>query len=254
MFMGVLQNDSINNLHALYKVLTGYKEKIAGNENHNFNSIQCESSVWPNLIYSNKEDFLSEHEIVAQIAESIDNKTLPALIFVNNKIHDYESFKKSGFYVIDQWTLMEFKMNESYVLSELSGFSIGKISSDTEVFEWVSVVSQNLFSNKKIDKDIFIYLMSNNCELFFIRNENKIVGTTLVYYDLNKVAGIYMVSVSPEFRRFGLAKLLMKYTLNCIKQNKAEKVILQSTKAGLPLYKKLEFSETGTTDLLYKLK
>jgi predicted GNAT family N-acyltransferase len=88
----------------------------------------------------------------------------------------------------------------------------------------------------------------------YLRNQNTIVATTMVFYDAFETAGIYMVCVNKNMRKKGLGEMVMQKTLQSIRYQKYSNIVLQATKMALPLYKKFNFNHTGVCNLLYKVK
>lgn len=249
--MSILQNNSINNLHSLYKCI-GTNKAIANiGINDNFSFIQSYNSVWPNTIYNFKNNCIEDEKIVKEISDNIIAKKLPELALVYHDTTNTKLLKTNGFYTIEQWILMELNL-ERNIEFEVSNCQI--VSTETELQSWLNVAQNVLFSNKRLDIKIFQHLMQSKAQLFCIKQKNEVVGTTLAYVDEHNVAGIYMVCINEQYRGKSLAKQLMKFTLNYLQKNNINKIVLQSTKAGLGLYTNLLFKETGITNLIYKIK
>lgn len=249
--MSILQNSSIQNLHSLYRYIGSNKEVANFNRNLNFSFIQSHDSAWPNAIYDLKNNCVEEEKEIQKISHKIESKKLPALALVYNDSTNTKLLKANGFYTIEQWILMEFSLEN---IVEINNTNCNIVSTEIELQNWINIVQSILFSNKKLDLKIFQYLMQTDTHLFYISQNNKIVGTTLAYIDENNVAGIYMVCINEQYRGKSLAKQLMNFTLNFLQKNKIKKVVLQSTKAGRGLYENLLFKETGITNLIYKIK
>jgi len=60
-----------------------------------------------------------------------------------------------------------------------------------------------------------------------------------------KMAELLNVYTRSAYRRKGLAEKLIRMLLAELKENNVEKVILEYTEAGFPLYQKLGFTEVG---------
>lgn len=249
--MNISNNNSIQNLHLLYKKLSNCKQ-IELIEQRNYSVLIANQSIWPNLIYSDKIDYLNDDFILNRIISNIEKDDLPSLLFNYEECFNNEKLKSKNIYLIDKWSLMDLDLNIDLV--NVDKYHFEKISTHKDIEDWVKVLSNNLFANKKLNSTIFRYLVNNGCELLQLKMENQIIATSLVYYDNNNVAGIYMVSVNKVFRGKGYGKLMMHYTFNCINEKKIKTITLQSTKSGFAMYSSLNFNQTGHINLFYKTK
>ena len=249
--MSILQNNSIQNLHSLYQCIGNIENIVNINITDKYSFIQSYHSVWPNAIFNLKNNCIEDEIEIQKISNKIVSKQLPELVLVYNNATNTKLLKANGFYTIEQWTLMELNL-ETEIKNETSNCHV--VSTEIELQCWLNIAQSVLFSNKVLDIKIFQYLMQINTHLFYILHNNEVVGTTLTYVDENEVAGIYMVCINEEYRGKSFAKQLMNFTLHYLQKNKISKVVLQSTKAGLGLYKSLLFKEVGTVNLIYKIK
>lgn len=247
---------SIANLHLLFKHIGSNHTLVNYTETDKYSSIQTMDSAWPNAIFNFNNDVLQNESEWQNLSSAIIDKKLPALCMVCSDGINSPLLKKYGFYTIEQWRLMSFDLDENPAFrnSFLENYNFGLVKSEYDLNGWVDTVRNSLFQNKQLDKNIFLFLSSSGSELIYIRKYNEIVGAAMVYYDQNETAGIYMVCINPEERGFGLGKALVIFTLEQIKKRKINKIVLQSTKAGLNLYLKTGFTASGICNLIYKIK
>lgn len=256
--MRILTNKSLINLHSLFKHIGSDAGLVHYLESDFIFSIQSKHSAWPNALFNLEDSVLENEAQLGKITEGVQRKIFPPLILLYSDSINTPLLKKNGYYMIDQWVLMELITSGNFAAFEksddLQGITFGIIATESELNEWLKIASQNLFPNKILDKNIFSFLMSSSSQLFSLKKGNQIIGTSLIYYDEKDIAGIYMVSINREQRGLGLGKRLLNYTLNNIRQKNIENIVLQSTKAGLKLYQNLGFSKTGICNLFYKIK
>jgi GNAT superfamily N-acetyltransferase len=220
-------------------------------------SVQLRNSVWPNITYSLNDGFLTNISVLESVSLDIENKKINPLIISNNDSSDIQLLKNKGIYLIDRWVLMNLNLKDFiYNKRAIIGneFEYGKITSDIELPDWIEILSNNLFDGKELNIDIFSFLMRSSSDLFYLKHNNKIIGTILVYYDENSIAGVYMVSIDKSERKQGLGGQLMNYALKEVKKKGIKKVTLQSTKLGVNLYNSLGFKKKNDINLFYKIK
>lgn len=254
--MNVEMNVSVANLYSLFKHIGTNDKLVNYTETEHYFSIQTKSSAWPNAVFNFNDHFLEGESELQNISLSIQNKSLPPLCMVYGNNTNASLLKKYGFYTIEQWELMSFHFNEnnSFETNVIENYSFGLVKNESDLNDWIDAVRNSLFHGKLLDKNIFSFLTSTDNDLIFIRKNNETVGATMIYYDKNETAGIYMVCINKELRGQGLGKELLTFTLKQIQKRKISKIVLQSTKAGLALYLKAGFIVSGICNLIYKIK
>ena len=249
--MEIIKNKSIFNLHSIYSTIGKSSNLCSYTQNNNFFSISSYESIWPNAIFNLQNEFN-----VDEVVEGINTQKFSSLILKYDNDFNVVELKNKGFYLIEQWTLMQLllKKKSLNITNEILDVESCKAENEVEILSWIKAVETNLFSNKKLSPKIVYHLLQNKAELYYIKFNNEIVATTLVYIDENNIAGIYMVSTNKIQRGKGFGSTIINFALSKIMEKNIETVVLQSTKLGYSLYKKLNFIDTGVCNLIYKLK
>ena len=96
---------------------------------------------------------------------------------------------------------------------------------------------QGYMNYKKIYNDI-------ECEFYYIKVDNKIVGTTQSVYN-NKIYGIYSLAIKKEYRSKGIGKEVLRQQLQMCKSKNIDTAYLQTELDGYPnkMYKKFGFKD-----------
>jgi hypothetical protein len=87
---------------------------------------------------------------------------------------------------------------------------------------------------------------------FAIRKEGRMVSTSAMYLD-NGVAGIYCVATVPEERSKGLGAHVTAQPLRRAYRLGYRVGVLQSTRAGYPVYKRLGFADFGEVPMFVRM-
>jgi GNAT superfamily N-acetyltransferase len=242
--MGTENDINLTNLFSLYqKIGSGYKEsEVFGFDD--FKVVRTIGSPWPNTAYSIEEHKITESVIAAIGSEMKDLQMMPAII-LNYIPGMLDVLKPQGFMPVEQWTGMSRTgIRTKPPVAASAGVSISLINDQEGTKSWTDIVSRVLFGGKYLDCGIFGLLRSEGAELIGISIGNEPVGSLMLYFDENGIPGIYMVCVKADHRGKGLARLIVGYCLDRLKQNNIDTCYLQSTKMGLGLYKALGFQES----------
>lgn len=96
---------------------------------------------------------------------------------------------------------------------------------------------QGYMNYKKIYNDI-------KCEFYYIKVDNKIVGTTQSVYN-NEIYGIYSLAIKKEYRGKGVGKEVLKQQLQMCKSKSIDIAYLQTELGFYPnkMYKKFGFKD-----------
>jgi ribosomal protein S18 acetylase RimI-like enzyme len=136
----------------------------------------------------------------------------------------------------------------------ISDQGISIVNTLAEISEWTDTVSKILFESKPLSMNLFKFLQNESADLLAIRIDQSIIGTSMIYYDEQGNAGIYMVAVDEKFRGMGFGKKIIRQCFELIIRRNISKCYLQATKMGFPLYKTLGFERTENYILYWKIK
>lgn len=246
-------DDSLRNLLFLYHTIVESCDTVQLYDRGAYKMIKAETSVWPNMIYD--IDINSRREIfLNSIYKDLNEFTFRPILLLQHSDEDVAFLKKIDFLLIDRWTGMSLSLEQKDANSFPSDFELScrEINED-ELPIWINLVSEELFSKKFLELNIFSTLLATRRSSLILLEKNKVaIGTSLIMYDVNNTAGIYMVCVKKEHRSKGYAKYLLSYTLDVIRKFKVTHVVLQSTRMGIPLYKSLNFNVQNSYNLFIK--
>ncbi len=168
-------------------------------------------------------------------------------------------FKKKRLMHLERNALMYIDMsNLNDNLQEKDDFYIKEIDDLKSLKDWtkLNAICFNL------TRDIQNFIVNYNADLFlnkkisgrhFIAYYNeKPVGTSSIFL-ADGVAGLYNVTTAPEARCKGIGEAITKAALICGKKAGYTFAILQATKKGVPVYKKIGFKSNKHMDYYLKL-
>lgn len=141
---------------------------------------------------------------------------------------------------------------DSIATYNVAGFDIEELQIDDEsrLSNWIAIVSNVLFQNRKLDPRVFRDGIRNKyLKLFIGYYGGKPSATTLLF--LGETAGIYMVATLPEFRKKGLGRAIMSATHTAAFGLDYNEIVLQSTNEGKPLYSSLGYKAYDSLALFY---
>ena len=247
---------NIHNLFSLYNFIgQNVNDSILINTDL-FSIISTNESIWPNIVF-NLHINLDGKDFNEKYFEILNKENKNHLIISDNNAQEKIKLKELGYIHVDSWIGMnrdlDSRIEEIHFNPEGENIIIAN-ENLKYLDQWVSIVSNELFNGEALEFNLFKKLVnSETCTVIGFLKNDTIIGSAMIYYDENGFAGIYMVAVDKGFRRLGIGLNILEFALSYIKDKKANKVILQSTKLGYPLYKKLGFEKDNIYNL-YKLK
>ncbi len=246
MISDVLLNQ--RNLFSLYRRIGGlwrgefYEEEL-------YSIVKHSNSSWPNLAFITSSIGIGL-DTVEGILQDLRNARMNPLV-LGSANHE-AALRAKGFIPADRTTGMSLK-DFSVSNAICAGDRVAEfVEGSLDLPEWTSLVSQCLFSSRKLDSNIFNELGMNSSRLIGLKVRGELVGASMLYFDEDGNAGIYMVCVKKEYRAQGFGKTLLIHCLRILNGLKIESCYLQSTRIGKPLYLSLGFKETSSYILYTK--
>ncbi|HEY1030675.1 MAG TPA: GNAT family N-acetyltransferase [Flavipsychrobacter sp.] len=238
----------INNLFDLYAFL-GSHSLISIDKAGPFHIINSERSVWPSMAYNPDEDY-SEFAL-DDLFNSLTHSSCKTVIVGGSFSKTLLPFFKMNRYMpVTQWYNMAKNLLSNEDIHLIEGLNITLCNTDQLLDDWTSVVSNVLFKNETVDKNLFINGVKKGVfKLILGKMHDVAVSTVLVY--CGETAGIYMVATLPEYQKKGIGKAMMGYAEQLVYESGYPSALLHSTQSGLPLYKSLGYTLYDTNVLFY---
>ncbi len=124
-----------------------------------------------------------------------------------------------------------------------SKIKIERVLNPKEEEQWSDICSTTFGMDEIKDEVGHIWtILFEFCDAYLATLEGKPVGTSLVFYS-SGVAGIYNVSVCPEYRNRGIGKTITMAPLLQAKKKGYEISILTSSELGFNVYTNMGFKE-----------
>ncbi len=127
------------------------------------------------------------------------------------------------------------------VLKEKATLSIKTVSQIEELMLWVNI-SSSAFAYQ-IDHAVIQGLMNEPMVELVLGIKNRTAVCCALLYKTGEIVGLHQMSVLPEWQGQGLAQQLMVKLVEKAMTWQTKAIVLQSSKAGFPLYKKLGFTQ-----------
>jgi ribosomal protein S18 acetylase RimI-like enzyme len=253
--VAVSQPENLDNLFSLYSFLGNVCEGVTVVSYEGFKVVHSETSGWPNISFDVGGSTFNEDTVERITGAMVALKQRPTIILPYDP-GQTGILRKAGYLPTDQWTGMSYRFNPhvsspSMPEGDISVFSIA----DTDgICAWTAVVNETLFERQNVDPGLFQCMVMNGTELVGISVGAEWAGSAMIYSDVDGRSGIYMVSIRGIYRNRGLGRSIMNYCLQQIERRGVSKCYLQSTRAGLDLYKSLGFKEFDKYIIYCKIK
>ncbi len=210
-------------------------------------------TCWPNYIF--KANFAKDNieERVLQVIDSIKKNIAPPnwVIGPSTGMLDIEYLENHGFKRKYTFTCMALDLHcLEEVAPTADRFKMEVVMSKSQLAKWADVVSAGLFNGGKVESELFEYFIESGKARLYIGLYDEIPVATSMLYFSSSFASISMVSTLPEVRRKGLGTSMVIKPLADAKDLGYEIAVLQATRAGEPVYRKIGFNEYSTLHIL----
>jgi ribosomal protein S18 acetylase RimI-like enzyme len=220
-----------------------------------FEYILTPGSAWPNMTYWPDKGEGAPAEGIPALAAGIRSGQVPPLIMLDKSLLTPRleaEFSQFRIVPATQWTNMVLPAIAKGGGGPENGLEclILEPGNRSAWKDWMSIVEDTLFQKKKFSEQLLDYLLSRDIAKAMVGYYQGIpVATALLYR--GKQAGIYMVATHSSFRRKGFARELMLFCHAVAASLDYEDLFLQSTLAGLSLYRSLGYEPINTISLYY---
>ena len=215
--------------------------------------VMTRPSVWPNHIFNARFRKTNAEDRIQQIKNKIEGNEAPPLWVIGPKSRPVELgrfLEKNGFRKLVRWPGMAVDLsgvNENH--TKPTDLSVQPIQDIDHLNQWGEVVSKSMFGGKEFD----IHLLRNLCfepyaKIYLGLFHGKGVATSMLFLS-SGVAGIYLVSVLPEYRNRGIGKTITLAPLSDALRMGYFIGVLQASDMGQKIYRKIGFQEYGGFDL-----
>jgi GNAT superfamily N-acetyltransferase len=232
-------NDTItNNLFEFWDFI-GQKNNIYI-ESSNYKAVFVADSDWPKRVYAIKDKIESYEEII-----QLSNKDLLPNTITLNKHTDLLNCNKIQLRFTQ--TNMSLDLN-NYKNEITNNDSIHQVESKSDAFKFANIASESF--GYKVDGTIVYNLCKDSfhSRLFIYKEKKESYGCGIVFFDKNNVAGFHMIGTIPKGRGKGIGKSITKKLIGEALVNNSKYCVLNASKMGEQIYKKLGFTGFGTLE------
>lgn len=149
------------------------------------------------------------------------------------------------FFPVDKWTLMEIYTGQFNRKAEMDKtWSVRKITDLPSLHEFSCIVNAVLLRILPVEAEMLLKLVDRDVSVFALFIGKELVSGMLVFTSGN-IAGLYLVVTKKNRQHAGYGSVLLIETMNRLKSEGIDKIILQSSLPALPFYLKNGFSVTG---------
>jgi len=209
-------------------------------ESSNYKAVSVVGSDWPKRIYAIEDKIESYEEII-----KLSNDSLLPNIITLDKHTDLINYNKTQLRFTQ--TNMCLDLN-NYKNEITNNDNIHQIKSKSDAFEFANIASESF--GYKVDGTIVYNLCKDNfhSRLFIYKEKEESYGCGIVFFDKNNVAGFHMIGTIPKGRGKGIGKSITEKLINEALINDCKYCVLNASKMGEQIYKKLGFTAFGTLE------
>lgn len=241
---------SQKNIEQLFQLIGSMPNQVYRQTSH-FDFIKCKDSVWPNQLINLKlgADNMKAH--LHAIEKQVDSGAIPNLLMLNpnTDLDLVITALKHRQYRSSKWTAMTHDLEKLSPQKKIADFEIKLVENESDLQLWLGIANTELMNNVSLSTDIFNRLLKDeNCYFYLGIENNKAVATSFLYTKDNH-AGIYLVSTAKKHRKKGYGKALTQQCLDKAKVLRSNRVDIQATELGKPVYASLGFVDKGVINV-----
>jgi ribosomal protein S18 acetylase RimI-like enzyme len=224
-----IKQKNISNIISLW---TEVSEPFNGNYNkESFAYSYLPFSEWPNRLWS----YQFTANVVDAAAQVIrDEKKKMTISYWDD---DHDLLISKGFQQKSQLVGMSLPLTEKLVYEKR--LQLIRVESRAQCKQWSNAFQ--LAFNYFIHEDVLLN-SPHSVQYYTAMLDGAAIGTAILYIH-NDIAGIHAVGVLPTKRKMGFADEIMKALINTVVARKASHAVLQASKMGIGIYKRLGFQE-----------
>ena len=233
-----LINANIHNLTSLWSTVG--KQVGAFSEDHTFSKVSTHKGQWPNKLWT----FQPLDQVKISQAKSIMQASpvkLSMPYWSHKGTDGFQLLDKEGFVLSSEQIGMSLKSDKAF--SSTAGFTLEKVTDERSAYQWSSLFK--LAFGYEIHHALLLPA-HDKVEFLIASYQEEHIGTGILHFTDNKVAGIHSMGILPTQRRKGFAEMMMKEMLNKALSRGCEYSTLQASAMGKGLYLKLGFQEQFT--------
>jgi len=243
------------NLNGLY-TLAAESGKYPHGVEEGFSWVNVSPNIWPNYIYNAHFNEADAQSRIQAVTILIDKGFAPPFWITGPKltIADFsEMLLKCNFRNIMKWPGMAIDLKNKSMITSNRNIEVKEVQSTLQLEEWVNITQRILFNQKSLDTELLmIMLNSNQVTLLLGYLDGKAVATLMVY--INKgIAGFFMVTTLPEFRKMGISGTMLLRAMEIAKEKNCYYAVLQANSMSYMMYKSIGFQEYCTFDIYWKM-
>ncbi len=244
-----------NNLYSLYRGFANAGD-YALTERPSYSWIWTDKSVFPRNIF--QIDPAMDETALSDLVQLIkDDRASPFMVFRNDKVNDdfIEKLKAKGFRQVMHWPGMALPLqhNHKWTVADDPAISIKKIRDAEDVSEWAGMVEDILFNSRKIDRKVLNNLVHTPALSLYTGYYDNVPAGTLLMWTGDQVAGLYMITTRPDFRKKGVAWQMTNKAIRDAAFTGCHYAVLESTQQGLSIYRKAGFLESCSFSIYWML-
>lgn len=210
-----------------------------------FTWISFSPEVWPNYVFRFNFTEQNGKQRIEVLKQHISEGKAPNWLIVNQASNQNEWLMNNVFERKSQSTGMAINLSKMLPnLPTLGGLTVSTVTDEIALNHWTETVSAGMWRSEiDLERAAFLKLITQGemqCYVAYL--ENKPVATSMLFLSAG-VAGLYLVSTRPDYRKRGIGAIMTLTALHATKGLGYRMGILQATEAGKPIYQKIGFTE-----------
>jgi len=210
-----------------------------------FSWVALDLDVWPNYVFRFNFTGQNERESMAALKQHIAEGKAPNWLILNHTSSQNEWLMKNGFEKKNESTGMAIDLAEAPPdLPGLESLVVSPVTDKIVLNDWAETVSAGMWRGEvDLERAAFLKLIEQgDIQGYVAYLDQQPVATATLFLSAG-VAGIYLVTTRPAYRKRGIGTIVTLAALQAARRLGYRVGILQATEAGRPVYERIGFKE-----------
>jgi len=227
-------SQNIQNLTSIWKIVGERFQSFYAKPNFQYSL--AENAQWPNRIWFTHEVTSQTIREAKEQLEILPQQMVLPFWFID-KTNLESEFRSTGFKHAFSQTGMSLASPKFQEVDNKMKFK--KVSTLEQAKVWSQAFSVSF--GYVIVAEV-VYKTCKNLD-YYLAFENESVAGTILLHESDGVCGVHAMGVTPDHRRKGVGKKIMKHAINKAIDSECDLITLQASDMGKPLYIDLGFKE-----------
>ncbi|AUP80988.1 GNAT family N-acetyltransferase [Flavivirga eckloniae] len=233
-----MKEEIANNMFELYELIGASNQSLKTSKGCSY--VMSANNSWPTKVFR-----LNELQIdYGDLYQKMEFGEIPDSVFLNEDEVAESQLVKHGFKM--KSTILSMYANLSEQTKSANSFtSIDRVDTEKAAAIFAKIASV-AFSYEVRPETIASLINNPKLKIYIGKYKETYASSGMLLLDRNGISGLHMIGTLPEYRGYGLGKVMTGKLLFEAYENSSKQAVLGASELGHRVYSKLGFKVEGT--------